>query len=136
MKYLFDTDTLSGLLRRAPSRTLVRRFATTAPEDQFTSSITVGELYYGARRLGDRSDDLVRRIEEALIGNLAVLPFDTAAARVYGAFRAELERRGTPIGDADLRIASIAAANELTVVTGNVRHFQRVPNLFVENWLI
>ena len=49
--------------------------------------------------------------------------------------RAEPERRGTPIGDADLRIASIALDRDLTVVTGNVRHFKKVPGLAVENWL-
>jgi tRNA(fMet)-specific endonuclease VapC len=71
-----------------------------------------------------------------LLANLAVLPFDAAAARICGGLRAELERRGSPIGDADTRIASIALANGLTVVTGNVRHFQRVPELSVENWLV
>jgi tRNA(fMet)-specific endonuclease VapC len=49
--------------------------------------------------------------------------------------RAELERRGTLIGDADLRIASIALTHDLTVVTANVRHFQKVPGLAVDNWL-
>lgn len=67
--------------------------------------------------------------------NLPVLPFDASAARRYGEVRAELERRGTPIGDADLRIASIALDRDLTVVTGNVRHFEKVPGLAVENWL-
>ena len=57
------------------------------------------------------------------------------AARRYGEVRTELERRGTPLGDADLRIAAIALARGLTVVTGNIRHFQRVPGLQVENWL-
>ena len=136
MRYLFDTDTLSALLRRASSPALVRRLATTAPEDQSTSSITAGELWYGARRLGARGEELAARIEAALLGNLLVMPFDTPAAKAYGALRSELERRGTPIGDADLRIASIAVANGLTVVTGNVRHFERVPGLPVENWLV
>ncbi|MDA0271099.1 MAG: type II toxin-antitoxin system VapC family toxin [Chloroflexi bacterium] len=134
MTYLFDTDTLSNLLRQRPDPALVRRFAQTPPRDQATSSITLGELYYGARRRAD-GDPLIVRIEELLRPNLAVLPFDDLAARAYGDVRAELERQGTPIGDADSRIASIALVHGLTVVTGNVRHFQRVPGLAVENWL-
>lgn len=135
MKYLFDTDTLSNLLRRAPEPALVRRLAGTPPEEQATSSITLGELLYGARRLGDRAEALVGRIESLLIPNLAVLPFDAEAARAYGGLRATLEQAGTPIGDADMRIASIALARDLVVVTANTRHFSRVTDLAVENWL-
>ncbi|HEX5141847.1 MAG TPA: PIN domain-containing protein [Dehalococcoidia bacterium] len=135
MKYLFDTDILSNLLRRAPSPSLLRRMALTPVDDQATSSITLGELYYGARRLAGGGDSLVGRIEATLLPNLAVLPFDSPAARHYGELRAELEHAGTPIGDADMRIAAIARANDLTVVTNNTRHFERVAGLPVENWL-
>jgi predicted nucleic acid-binding protein len=132
---LLDTDVLSNLLRRAPSPALVARLTLVPPEQQFTSSITLGELMYGAYRLQERTAALLQRLDEALLPNLPVLPFDATAARRYGEMRADLERRGTPIGDADLRIASIALARGLTVVTGNVRHFQLVPGLAVENWL-
>ncbi|MCL0092624.1 hypothetical protein M1N92_03040 [Dehalococcoidia bacterium] len=64
-----------------------------------------------------------------------MLPFDAAAARQYGEVRAELERHRTLLGDADLRIGAIALVHGLTLVTGNVRHFQRIPGLPVENWL-
>lgn len=133
--YLLDTDILSNLLRRAPSTSLVARLAVTPQESQFTSSITLGELLYRAHRLGPTSDALLDRLNATLVPNLPVLPFDSDAARSYGEVRAELERRGTPIGDADLRIGAIALARALTVVTGNVRHFNRIPGLPVENWL-
>ena len=133
--YLLDTDILSNLLRRVPPPTLVTKLASVPREQQFTSSITVGELVYGAYRLKERASTLLRRIDETLPPNLPVLPFDASAARRYGEVRAALERRGTPIGDADLRIASIALSHDLTVITGNVRHFARVPGLRVENWL-
>ena len=136
MTYLFDTDILSNLLRRAPESALVRRLAGTPPEEQATTSITLGELLYGAWRLGDRAGALVGRIESLLIPNLAVLPFDAEAARTYGGLRATLEQAGTPIGDADMRIAAIALARNLVVVTANTRHFVRVPDLVVENWLV
>jgi len=133
--YLLDTDVLSNLLRSAPSTALVSKLASVPLEQQFTSSITLGELVYGAHRLKERTRALLERLDETLLPNLPVLPFDASAARRYGEVRAELERRGAPIGDADLRIASIALTHDLTVVTGNVQHFARVSGLRVENWL-
>ena len=133
--YLLDTNVLSNLLKRAPSITLIAKLAAVPAEWQFTSSITLGELLYGARRRGPQADDLLDRIETRLLPELPVLPFDASAARRYGEVRTELERRGTPLGDANLRIAAIALGRGLTVVTGNVRHFRRVPGLPVEDWL-
>ena len=131
--YLFDTDVLSNLMKRAPSHDLSRRVGSAPVGGQFTSSITLGELIYGARRRG--SGNLLDKIEELVAAKLPILPFDAEAARRYGELRADLERQGTPIGDADIRIAAIALVRELIVVTGNVRHFQRIPSLTVENWL-
>ena len=133
--YLLDTDILSNLLKRSPSTTLIAKLASVPPEQQFTSSITLGELVYGAHRLRARANALLAKVDETLLPNLPVLPFDAAAARRYGEVRAELERRGTPLADADLRIGSIALARGLAVVTGNVRHFGMIPELSVENWL-
>lgn len=133
--YLLDTDVLSNLMRRSPSGVLVSKVASVPPEHQFTSSITLGELMYGAHRLKDRTAALVQKIEATLLPNLHVLPFGAVAARHYGELRAEMERRGTPIGDADTRIAAIALSHDLKVVTGNERHFRRVPGLEIENWL-
>ncbi len=132
--YLLDTDILSNLMKRAPASSLVMRLARVPPEDQFTSSVTLGELLYGAHR-SSRTAALLERIEETLLPELPILPFDSAAARRYGELRAELERRGTPIGDADTRVAAIALSRGLAVVTGNERHFRQVPDLEVENWL-
>ena len=113
---------------------MVARLARVAPEEQFTSSVTLGELLYGAHR-SERSAALLERIEAVIPVDLPILSFDAAAAGQYGKIRAELESRGTPIGDANVRIAAIALAHGLRVVTGNERHFRRVPGLEVENWL-
>ena len=86
-------------------------------------------------RLQHGGGGLLQRIYTTLLPNLPVLPFDASAAERYGAIRADLEQRGTPLAEADTRIAAIALSRDLTVVTGNVRHFQRVPGLLVENWL-
>lgn len=132
--YLLDTDVLSNLMKREPAEGLVARLARVSPEEQFTSSVTLGELLYGAHR-SRRSGALLGRIEAVIPAELPVLPFDAAAARRYGRIRAELEDRGTPIGDADARIAAVALTHGLRVVTGNERHFRRIPGLGVENWL-
>ena len=131
--YCFDTDILSATIRPAPPLHLVRRLATVAPQKQFTTSITVGELIYGARRVGRA--DLSALVEQVIRRAQTVLPFDTLAARTFGVLKATLERSGTPLAEPDLRIASIALVRGLILVTRNVRHFQRVPELTVENWI-
>jgi predicted nucleic acid-binding protein len=131
--YCFDTDVLSAVLRREPPLPLLRRLAQVPPTEQATTTITLGELLYGAARRG--SDQLISRVREVLQLATVILPFDSEAAEIYGPLRAELERQGRRLDEPDLRIASIALSRELTLVTGNVRHFKRVPGLAVENWL-
>lgn len=131
--YCFDTDVISATMRQAAPLQLVRRLAVVPATDQFTTSITLGELVYGAAKSG--SDALVERVRDLVTSGLAVVPFDRPAAELYGRLRAQLEREGRRLSEPDLRIASIALARDFTLVTGNVRHFRRVPGLRVENWL-
>jgi tRNA(fMet)-specific endonuclease VapC len=131
--YIFDTDVLSAMLRgRLPdgARESMRRL------DRgrlFTTAVTLGELYFGALRSSVGTKWLAA-VEE-LQTQFAVLPFDTTAARRYGELRAYLERLGRRLDDADLRIAAIASATDRILVSGNERHFARVPRLRYENWL-
>jgi len=131
--YCFDTDVLSATIRREPSLPLIRRLAQVPPTDQFTTAITMGELLYGAARRDSKR--LNEQVRELLRGALTILPFDETAAAVYGPLRASLESDGQPLAEPDLRIASIALSRDLVVVTGNIRHFARIPDLTVENWL-
>jgi tRNA(fMet)-specific endonuclease VapC len=131
--YCFDTDVISATIKPPPPLHLIRRLATVPAAEQFTTSITVGELIYGARRVGRES--LTTRVEAVVRGAQTVLPFDTVAARRFGELKAELERRGEPLAEPDLRIAAIAVSRGLTLVTRNVQHFRRVPGLAVENWI-
>ena len=130
--YMLDTDILSDLMKRTPSPELQEKVRTVPVEEQFTSSITLGELIYGAQK--KRSERLLSQVRR-IVANLQILPFSSSAAAVYGQVRAELEAAGNPIGEADTRIAAIALERGLIVVTGNVRHFGRVRDLPVENWL-
>jgi tRNA(fMet)-specific endonuclease VapC len=131
--YCFDTDVVSAALRPRPPLHLLRRLARTPAAEQCTTAITVGEIVYGGARIGRPGH--ADRMHELLSSLHTVLSFDEEAAIVYGSLRAELERGGTRLDDPDLRIASIALSRELTLVTGNVRHFERVPGLRIENWL-
>lgn len=131
--YCFDTDVLSAVLRRDPPMHLIRRLAQVHPSDQATTTVNLGELLYGAAKLG--SQRLAHQAREVVSTAAVILPFDAEAAEVYGPLRAQLEREGRRLAEPDLRIASIALSRGLTVVTGNVRHFSRVPGLDVENWL-
>jgi len=131
--YCFDTDILSAVLRRDPPMHLIRRLALVPIEEQSTTSITLGELLYGAAKRG--SPQLTDRVRDVIQRSARVLPFDASAAEVYGPLRAHLESEGRRLEEPDLRVASITLANDLILVTGNVRHFARVPELRIENWL-
>lgn len=131
--YLFDSDVLITLNNDRASEALRRRVRGTPRHLRFTSAINLGEILRGAYGYRDR-DRLVRRIEQLFTG-FRMLAFDTDAARIYARLAFELTRKGESIGEADTRIAAIALARNLTVVTGNVRHFSRVPGLRLENWL-
>ena len=90
------------------------------------------ELLYGAHRSAQREDNL--RLLATLFQQFTSLPFDDTAADAYGRIRADLTRRGTPIGPNDLMIASIALVHHLTLVTHNTREFGRVVGLQLEDW--
>lgn len=132
--YCFDTDVLSAVLRRDPPLHLIRRIAQVPVARQFTTSITLGELLYGA--LKRPRPGLMERVRDIVLRAAEILPFDEAAAEYYGSLRVDLERQGRRLPEPDLRIASIALSRKLVLVTDNVRHFARVPDLAVENWLI
>jgi predicted nucleic acid-binding protein len=128
MAYLFDTDAISEVLKPRPTASYVSWLATIPREEQFTSAVVLGELYKGAFR----SSAVVRHlenVEKRVLPALTVLSYDVAAARVYGQVRARLESAGRPLADADLQIAATALLHDLELVTGNVKHFRRVPGL-------
>lgn len=131
--YVFDTDVLSFLMRGKLPKAAQERIAHVERERAKTTTITVGELYYGAFRSSETIAWLAAI--ERLMAQLSCLPFNEAAARRYGELRAHLESRGQRLDDADLRIAAICSATDHILVSGNARHFSRVPGLRFENWL-
>jgi tRNA(fMet)-specific endonuclease VapC len=133
MMYLFDTDVLSHVLKKRRSAVLMDRLQKTPPAVQFTSTVNVAEIYFGVLRKGSR-EDLLRSYEDQVFPRLTILPFDVASARVFGRIKADLERRGLPRYETDLQIAAVALANNLTLVSGNIRHYSGIPGLRVEDW--
>lgn len=131
MSYLFDTDALSALLRPRPAAAYLEWLATVPVEEQAVSAVSVGELYRGAFRVAHRQRWL-ERIERDLLPRLRVLPYDLPIARRYGEIRAALEAAGNMPGEADLQIAATAVHHDLTLITGNLRHFQRIPGLRID----
>ncbi|HKO10256.1 MAG TPA: type II toxin-antitoxin system VapC family toxin [Alphaproteobacteria bacterium] len=131
LQYMLDTNISIYVIKNYPAK-LRERFNRLA-EQLAISSITLGELYYGAEKSARRLENL--QAVEQFAARLEVLPFPPKAAAHYGQLRAELERLGRPIGAHDMLIGAHARAEGLIVVTNNAREFRRLPGLRVENWV-
>ena len=130
LRYMLDTNVVSDLVRRPDGET-ARRAASLEPRTLAVSTIVAAELRYGTVRRG--SARLTRQVE-AVLAALETLPLAEPADAHYAAIRSELERAGRTIGHNDLLIAAHARALGLTLVTRNVREFERVPGLVIEDW--
>ena len=131
-RYLLDTNIISDLIKNPKGR-VAKRIARVGERNVCTSNLVAAELRYGCAKSGSK------RLSEAvenLLRELDVLSLEDPADTEYGKIRAELERRGTPIGANDLLIAAHALAIEATIVTANVDEFARVKGLKVQNWLL
>ena len=132
MRVLLDTDICIYLIRQRPPEVL-HRFEEYEVGEVGVSSITVAELYFGARKSRHAAQN-ARALEQFLLP-LEIVEFDLEAAVAYGDIRAALERQGTPIGPLDTLIAALAVSLKVTLVTNNSREFARVPGLDLNNWL-
>ena len=132
--YLLDTNVLSEVLRKRPDAGLLARLGAVPAEALFTSCISVMELRHGAARRPDRGA-LWRRIERDVLPRVQVLGLDVEEALVAGEVQAQLWATGCPIDVEDVLIGATALVRRLAVVTNNVAHFARIPNLRVVNWM-
>jgi len=131
MAFLLDTNIVSDLMRDPRGR-VAGRIADVGEANICTSIIVVAELRYGvARKVSPRLSAQL----EAILGAIEVLAFEPPADVAYVALRAELEKRGRPIGANDMLIAAQALALGHTLVTDNTREFSHVPELALDNWL-
>ncbi|MBI3241306.1 MAG: type II toxin-antitoxin system VapC family toxin [Chloroflexi bacterium] len=105
-----------------------------SPDEQLAvTAITVGELTHGAWRSLRASQNLAA--VDTLLSAVLVLPFDDDSARRFGALKAALEHSGSVVADLDLQIASIALSHGAPLLTHNRQHFERIPDLQIEDWL-
>ena len=131
LKYMLDTSIVIYVIKRRPPEALANfnqhagRFC--------ISSITLAELMHGVEKSA-RPDHNLRQVED-FASRLTVLEYGNKAAAHYGDIRAMLERKGIPIGVNDLHIAGHARSEGLTLVTNNLKEFERVEALRLENWV-
>jgi len=132
MRHMLDTNICSYVLRSRPA-SVKQRFDEAGPEALAVSVVVLAELLYGAAR--HPAGAVIRREIGDFVSRLSVLPWDEAAAEHYGDLRAELEKRGKPLGAVALMIAAHARSRGATLVSNDVRHFRRVKGLLVANWV-
>ena len=128
--YLLDTDTVIYALKGQPD--VLRQLASHADDPVGVSAITLMELYYGAFKSRQVAGNLakVRSLEKAV----RVWDVQGDTAEVFGALKAQLESEGDRLDDFDLGIAACALVHNLTLVTHNTAHFERVQGLRLDDW--
>lgn len=131
VKYLLDTNICIYIVNRRPA-VVFQHLDRLSYSEVGISCITGAELHFGVAKTGSERN---RNALEKFLAPLVPLAFDEAAMRTYGELRADLERRGRPIGALDTLIAAHALSLNAILVTNNRREFDRVPGLQCENWV-
>ncbi len=131
LKYLLDTNIVIYVIKQRPPA--VHETFNKHHGRMAISAITLAELMHGAEKSIDPPRNL--SVVEDFCSRLEVLAYGNKAAAHYGSIRAALESRGEPIGVNDLHIAAHARSEGLTLVSNNLREFDRVGGLLTENWI-
>ena len=131
MRYMLDTNICIYAIKHKPEK-VFQKLQEVEPEDVCVSLVTYAELVHGVEK--SAAVEKNRLALFMLLANIEILDFDVDAADCYGKIRADLEKKGTPIGPLDMMIAGHAQSRGYTVVTNNVKEFSRVSNLKIENW--
>ena len=131
MRLMLDANICIALIKQKPA-SILNKFNDFQVGDICISSVTLAELRYGVAK--SQFQEKNQAALDDFILPLEIAVFDESAASYYGALRASLERKGTPIGAMDLMIGAHALSQNLTIVTNNVREFNRIPNLVVVDW--
>jgi len=131
MTYLLDTNIIISAMKGVPG--VIGRLEKIPLSALILSPIVLGELEFGAEKSAHVEKNRARLA--SLIENIPTAPLDAGTSRHYGLIRADLEKKGTPIGANDLWIAAQALAIGAVLVTDNVGEFSRVAGLEVENWV-
>jgi tRNA(fMet)-specific endonuclease VapC len=131
MTFLLDTDHLSTHLRRASG--LIHRFVQYSGR-LYAPTIALAELYVWAYSRADPSPALAS-IQKMLLHEISVVDYDADCAHEFGRVRIHMRRQGIEVPSVDLLIASVALVHDLTLVTHNITHFEKIPGLRLDDWL-
>jgi predicted nucleic acid-binding protein len=131
VKYLLDTNICVYWLKG--NRQVEQKVLAAGIDAVALPFITVSELYYGAYKSQRMEANL--QLVRSLTEQLTVLESDETISELFGELKAELEKNGMIIDDADLYIAACAKVHGLTLVTNNTKHFKRIKGLKLENWV-
>lgn len=131
LQYLLDTNICIYIAKQQPA-TVLERFEQLTVGEVAISAITYGELLYGANK-SQQKNKVLKQLEQ-FTNLIPALPLPINAAEFYGHTRAQLEKKGQPIGNNDLWIAAHALSLKATLVTNNEKEFKRIAHLKVENW--
>lgn len=131
MIYMLDTNICIYAIKHKPEK-VFQKLQEIDPEDVCVSTVTYAELVHGVEK--SAAVEKNRLALSLLLANIEIMDFDVDAADCYGKIRADLEKKGTPIGPLDMMIAGHAQSLGLTIVTNNVKEFSRVDHLRIENW--
>ena len=131
MRYMLDTNIVAYAKNSRPE-VVYERMSRFDPEDLCVSVITLAELEYGV--FNSSNPERNQLALTLFLANIEVVPFNDDAAVEYGRIRADLKRKGTPIGANDLMIAAHAKSLGVTLVTNNTREFERVEGLMLDDW--
>ena len=132
MTYFLDTNICIYLLNRRPA-SVFHKLSQYPPQKIAISTIVVSELQFGIAKSQQRKRNQQRL--DIFLTPFAIVPYNHAAAKLYGEIRYALERMGRPIGREDLMIAAHVLSADATLITNNGKEFSRVPDLKIENWL-
>jgi tRNA(fMet)-specific endonuclease VapC len=130
--YLLDTNICIYIIKKKPVDVL-KTLKTKSKKDIYVSSITIAELEYGVAKSHFPEKNKIALIEFLSIFN--ILPFDDTDAVEFGMIKTDLEKKGKIIGPMDLLIAGQAKSKKLILVTDNIKEFERVEGLKIENWV-
>jgi tRNA(fMet)-specific endonuclease VapC len=131
MNLVIDSDILIYFLKGHPG--IVDKLSVYPSETIFTTRINYTELLYGAYNSSKIEQNLTRIL--GFLDLLTILEFDQKASTIFAEDKAKLKRQGLLIADMDLMIASITKAHDFSLVTNNLKHFERIANLKLERWL-
>ena len=132
MKYMLDTNICIYIIKHQPEN-VIQKFMEHDPDDICISAITYAELAHGVENSQAKEKNRIALM--VFLSEIQIVPFDDSAAQVYGLIKADLQKKGTPIGPLDALIAAHSKSINLTLVTNNTKEFARVDGLELEDWV-